>query len=1221
MNIQKIKLKLLLIFLTLFANTALQAQVIRTFNNGGFELPVIGTVCYAILPTQFIPGWQTSHPSNVSQGTCIPTGMNGFGPLVEMWSTGFQGANTAAGAGNQFAELNANVASTLYQTVCLAAGETLQYNFLHRGRVSATVPDQMNFSIYSSLSTIEQKLASVGTTNNGTTISPVATVGSITAADAGNGWVKYTGSATVPTAGSKLLGLESATPGSLGNFIDNFVVTLKPFIEFSAPTTSAREANTSFRPRIKIAGTVPPGGMTVQLQVNSASTAALGTDFTTPGGASSFSFTVPAGTYDGVSASTYVNVPITLIDNNLIQDNRTIVLSLLASPTSDYSVASLTTCGGTAVANATHIIIDDDVDVSTAKTVSTGSLSVLRPGGTTQFEITFNNTSNAVATTTVSPVDAHDGKFLISDLVPANLSFLSWTCTSSGGSSTACPAASGSGAISSTANIGAGGQLKYLVVAQVSATATCGSAITNQSVITAIGATGTGNINDGAGLTQGTNVATPKAATQVLNISCIVPTTEQGTAPAGVTTTAIANVVGNDSVNGAPATLGAGGNATITPGVLPTGVTLNTTTGAITVSPSTPPGTYTFSYILCDKNTPPNCAPMTDTLVVTPAKGGISGIAWVDANGNGTLDVNELRVPSLRVGVFTTNSAGVRTEVTNPAARPITDANGQYRIPDLPSSDFGGPRYEIVFFNEAGVVILGTPKSMSGTSNDGTVPNTLDRIIGVKVPGGGETTLQNLPLDPSGVVYNSATRLPVAGAAVTFNGPAGFNPAVHLVGGAANVSQTTGPSGIYQFLLLPGAPAGTYAISVTPPASYTLSSSIPAQAGAFPSAGPAGGTNPVVPNAQAPRLGSNDPTTYYLTLVLIPGTSADVINNHIPLDFGVQPKLGISKVANKASGELGDTVLYTVKLRNLGQTVVPAGVSITDRLPAGFRYILGTSQATLPGTVVSTAIADPSGGVGAVLGYSTTQALQVGAEYLLQYRVRIGVGAQQGDGINRVQAKSGISVSNEAQAKVNVADGVFTSDGCVAGKVFVDCNNNHIQDAEELGIPAVRMYMEDGTYFVTDSEGKYSYCGISAKSHVISVDMLTMPRGSRMTTTSNRNLGDGNSIFLDVKSGQIIRADFAEGSCSNTTLEQVKARRTQGEVRSTDTEKTGQPALKFQSKSPSYPQRGTDSANQPLVVPRTNSGSTNFVPEKNKPVPQIPGSSSNTQGANVRNAQ
>ena len=703
--------------------------------------------------------------------------------------------------------------------------------------------------------------------------------------------------------------------------------------------------------------------------------------------------------------------------------------------------------------------------------------------------------------------------------------------------------------------------------------------------------------------------------------SAIVPATDNGTAPAGTTTVAIANVAANDSVNGAPATLGAAGNAAISAGVLPTGVTLNTTTGAVTVNPSTPPGTYTFSYTLCDKNTPANCAPVTGTLVVTPAKGTISGIAWVDSNGNGALDVSEPRVPNLRVGIFTTSAAGVRTELTNPTERPITNAAGQYRIPDLPSSDFGGPTFEVVFFNEAGQAVLGTPKSMSGTTNDGTVPITLDRIVGVKVSSGGETTLQNLPLDPSGVVYDSASRAPVAGAVVTFIGPPSFDPAVHLVGGAANANQTTGASGIYKFLLLAGAPAGIYGLKITPPATYTLSASIPAQVGPFPSAGPAGGVNAVVPNAQAPQTASNEPTTYYLSFQLIPGTSADVVHNHIPLDSGVQYKLAVSKAANRASGELGDTVLYTVKLRNMSQAAVPSGTTITDRLPAGFKYIPGTSQGTPPGTSTSTAIPDPAGGLGPVLDYIIAASLPVGAEYSLQYRVRIGVGALQGDGINRVQAKIGKSASNTAQAKVVVQGGVFSSDACLAGKVFVDCNNNHIQDAEEVGVPGVRLYLSDGTYFITDSEGKYSYCGLQPKSYVLSIDMLTMPRGSRMTTTSNRNLGDANSLFLDVKNGQLIRPDFAEGSCSNTVMEQANARRAKGEIRAPETEKTGQPAQKWEGKSPRFPQQGTNSADQILIAPRPANGGATSVPEQNAPEPQMPAASSNTRGANVREAK
>ena len=84
-------------------------------------------------------------------------------------------------------------------------------------------------------------------------------------------------------------------------------------------------------------------------------------------------------------------------------------------------------------------------------------------------------------------------------------------------------------------------------------------------------------------------------------------------------------------------------------------------------------------------------------------------------------------------------------------------------------------------------------------------------------------------------------------------------------------------------------------------------------------------------------------------------------------------------------------------------------------------------------------------------------------------------------------------------------------------------------------------------------------------------------------------MGDANSLFLDLKNGELQRADFIEGSCSNTVLEQVKARRTLGEVTGPQTEKKGGAALTFEGRAPNYPQQGTDSANQTLVKPRTGS--------------------------------
>lgn len=488
----------------------------------------------------------------------------------------------------------------------------------------------------------------------------------------------------------------------------------------------------------------------------------------------------------------------------------------------------------------------------------------------------------------------------------------------------------------------------------------------------------------------------------------------------------------------------------------------------------------------------------------------------------------------------------------------------------------------------------------------------------------GTTTIeQSLPLDPAGVVYDAITRQPVSGAVVTISGPAGFIPATHIVGGSSTFA--TGADGLYQFLLTPTAPAGVYTLAITTyPGGYAQlpSALIPVctnnlEVGAVPAPALVQTNNTAPTNAStlhtpaaciastgALNATNQGSTQYFASFIITPGISADVLNNHIPLDPMSATGFVLSKTGDKRIAEVGDTVRYTIEVRLNSSSVMPQ-VTVRDRLPAGFTFI--------PGTVVVNGVpaANPAGGPGPVLGFtvgSLRGSTNVGSTapqvIKIQYRVRVGVGSQQGDGINRARAIGCSNMagcldgallpiansvqSNEGLYKVEVTGGVFTDEACVLGKVFVDCNNNHIQDREELGIPGVRLYFSDGHFVVSDSEGKYSRCGVPPRSHVLTPDPSTLPKGSRLTTSSNRNLGDANSLFLDIKNGELHRADFIEGSCSNTVLEQVKARRTQGEVRSIETEKSEGPALRFLSKPLGYPQQGTDSANQPLVQPRSN---------------------------------
>jgi hypothetical protein len=88
--------------------------------NGGFESPSFtpGSPDFSFIDAASLPGWNTTAADNV----------------IEIWSDGFQGI--PAYEGTQFAELNANLVSTLFQdSDGIASGSILGFEFAHRGRL------------------------------------------------------------------------------------------------------------------------------------------------------------------------------------------------------------------------------------------------------------------------------------------------------------------------------------------------------------------------------------------------------------------------------------------------------------------------------------------------------------------------------------------------------------------------------------------------------------------------------------------------------------------------------------------------------------------------------------------------------------------------------------------------------------------------------------------------------------------------------------------------------------------------------------------------------------------------------------------------------------------------------------------------------------------------------------------------------------------------------
>jgi uncharacterized repeat protein (TIGR01451 family) len=396
-----------------------QAQVQRSFLNTSFEQPVLaGGACYAQVYDNAVPFWSTTATTATQNGTCTLPGGTASG-LIEIWANSFQGV--AARDGVQFAELNADQPSALYQNVCINNGETVSWALSHRGRGGL---DTMVFVLGDTPASLAPAnivttagvggilRASTDIAGNGTIVncqagSSVLTSTACTVAKTGT-WADYKGAFTWNgTSGVKSVGFGAIGGGSSGNFLDAITLTLKPYLEFNTPPASGLESVASPAGLgIKVSGNIP-ASFTVPITVTGG-TATLGTDFTTPTGVATFNVTIPAGNY---TTATTIPLGIVIINDTFAETNETITFSMAPSTAaSPYVTASTNTCGGAVALSSTYTIIDDDrPKISINKIRQGGATSTVDFGFTgsnglptaiTNITTTADNVSTTVAALT-----------------------------------------------------------------------------------------------------------------------------------------------------------------------------------------------------------------------------------------------------------------------------------------------------------------------------------------------------------------------------------------------------------------------------------------------------------------------------------------------------------------------------------------------------------------------------------------------------------------------------------------------------------------------------------------------------------------------------------------------------------------------------------------------------------------------------------------------------
>src|ERR1022692_2061521 len=146
---------------------------------------------------------------------------------------------------------------------------------------------------------------------------------------------------------------------------------------------------------------------------------------------------------------------------------------------------------------------------------------------------------------------------------------------------------------------------------------------------------------------------------------------------------ACAGGTGQVGVPYSSALVASGGNTpytfSIISGSLPPGLTLDTTTGAITGTPTT---AGTFPYVAQVKDAAGRITTTTILncgITITPCSGQIGDFVWYDANRNGCQDAGEPGIPNVKVDLYTNACGSTGTLL----ATTTTDSTGHYLFSGL----------------------------------------------------------------------------------------------------------------------------------------------------------------------------------------------------------------------------------------------------------------------------------------------------------------------------------------------------------------------------------------------------------------------------------------------------------------------------------------------------------------------------------------------------------
>lgn len=370
--------------------------------------------------------------------------------------------------------------------------------------------------------------------------------------------------------------------------------------------------------------------------------------------------------------------------------------------------------------------------------------------------------------------------------------------------------------------------------------------------------------------------------------------------------------------------------------------------------------------------------------------------------------------------------------------------------------------------------------------------------------------------DPFGMVFDSFDGRPVNGAQITLINDAtgqpakvfaydGVTPYPSTVVSGQQVSDGAGHQ--YQFgngeYVFPLTALGNYHLQIQPPAPYTAPSHASPAALALlrkPSGAPFEIT----------------PASFGASFAI---ASLEPLQVDVPVD-APGADITVTKQVSKVTAQPGDMLSYKVVVRNADGGRSTRQISLTDTASAWLR--IRPESVRVDGHDAGAALALASDGHGYTLALAP---LEPQGQHTVTYMMTVRADAPPGQAVNRATGKTQDGLEADAQAMVKITRDSLTDRMTLIGQVTAgDCTYK----GPPIGVPGVRVMLEDGSFVVTDRDGRYHFEGLVPGTHVVQAAPETLPQGGHFIdcSRSTHNAGRANSFFVRGQGGSLARADF-----------------------------------------------------------------------------------------------